>query len=66
MSRFHVPISIHSSEESLLFTGRKATSSCTGAGTSEMSLAVVEKTVNDSGGLDGRYMDIRISSAHEP
>lgn len=49
----------------MLFSARKATSSCTGAATSDMALAVVEKTVNDSGGgPDGRFVDLKISSAH--
>lgn len=65
VSRLSIDLIPPASEDTLLFTGRKATSSCTGAATSEMALAVVEKTINDAGGIDGRLMDFRISSAHE-
>ena len=37
---------------SLLVSTRHTSSSCTGAGTSEIAFAVIEKTVNDSGVLD--------------
>ena len=50
---------------SFLCTGRKMSSSCTGAYTAEMGLAVIEKTVNDSG-LQQFPVGMVSSSCHEP
>ena len=36
-------------QESMLVTVTKTSSACTGAFTAEMSLSVVEKTINDDG-----------------
>ena len=49
----------------MLVTARRSSSSCTGAFTAEMSLATLERTVNQSGALS-RPMSIKPISCHEP
>lgn len=50
---------------SLLLNARKMSSSCTGAYTSEMGLAIIAKTVDDSGLLEFP-VGLKSSSCHEP
>ncbi|CAJ1404524.1 unnamed protein product [Effrenium voratum] len=50
--------------DTLLTSIRRTSTSCTGAFTSELSLAVIERTVNQSGKL-ARPMNCRASSCHE-
>ena len=49
----------------MLFTSRKVSSSCTGALTSDMALAVIEKTVNDSESCQS-MVELNLTMVHVP
>jgi hypothetical protein len=49
----------------MLFTTRRVSSSCTGALTSDMALAVVEKTVNASEQFQ-KKVEFNLVYVHEP
>ena len=63
-SVLHSLLDSHLLKKSFLMTARRVSTSCTGAYTIEMGLAVLEKTINDSG-LVWPPISLKGSSCHE-